>query len=217
MFIIVAEKVGKSGTKKQMIRLPTEIIDMMDDLIEDSRLYATKPDFIVYSMRVYSSTIFDSLTKIVESDIDPDETDPDLKKLQEIVSDPELLKYIFSKNKIGILIGLDDDYFGNETKPIMIHIPNGMADEIDYIIKNVQIARSLNDFIKQSISFNLSKHYYHVIMMEMLNNYAENGLSRSKDMQSIMHILSKINNKLITDDLVNLFLKDKIKKFDHIQ
>lgn len=210
----MSEKTGKSETLKQMIRLPSSIIGLMDDIIEDGQTYATKPDFIVYSMRLYLSTIIDAYSEIIESDLNPDITDEDLSKMKEVIDDPEMLNHLFTKNKIGIILSMDDEMIGKQTKPIMIYIPIGMIEEIDYIIEKTKIARKLNDFIKQAISFNLSKHYYHEAMLNLSRIEDEKG---SREMSRIFQVTRTISFDTMSkndDQLIRYFLKYRIKKLE---
>lgn len=215
------EKIGKAETIKQMIRLPTSIIGLLDEIIEESKVYSTKPDFIIYSMRTYLSLILDAYSEIMMGKLKPNNVDDDLLKLKEVIDDPELLTQLFTKNRIGIVSTMDDaNLIGKKTDPIMIYIPIGMAEEIEYAMKKTKIANKLNDFIKQSISFNLSKHFYHDSVLELSYIEDEKGVYWVEDQDRISKILRAAEvcaygSQTEQDkNIVQYFLMQQLKKWN---
>lgn len=215
------ERIGKAETIKQMIRLPTSIIGLLDEIIEESKVYSTKPDFIIYSMRTYLSLILDAYSEIIMGKLKPNNTDDDLLKLKEVIDDPELLTQLFTKNRIGIVSTMDDaSLIGKKTDPIMVYIPIGMAEEIEYVMKKTKIANKLNDFIKQSISFNLSKHYYHDSMLELSYIEDEKGVYGFENLDRISASLraaeiSAYGSQTEQDrKIIQYFLKQHLRKLD---
>lgn len=209
------EKNGKSGTKKQMIRLPVGIIDHIDGIIEDNKTFATKPDFIIHSMRIYQTAILISLSVLIEDQTNPESSDEDLSKFKGVIDDPDMLTYVYVKSSIGWMTPIDEKTIKSETKPIMITIPIGMYEEIEYLINKTKIAKSMIEFIKQSISYGISKDMFHDAVLDLSAYIDEHGkISENDKIQRIKYTTQKIASDIFTDDAVYTILKKQFRNLD---
>ncbi len=166
-----------SDTETISIRLPTEMLEKMDDYIQKLGHFSTRPSYIVNSMENLFRTLVDSRLKI----------DAEIDEISKITSiEPNVILHITQT--------LVDRYmekyakFGGEPVQILLRVPSGLIRNIDEYQNVLGFYDKRVDFIRMAVANQIA-----------LDESFEERLERVKD--------HKVQQKRSSDDIIQSVLQ----------
>jgi len=172
----------KATTKPVTVRLVQNMIDEMNNVIEEGKLYSNKPDMIVWMMREYYSYIvyaISTMYKVLENAL---KRDPEIKKLDPLTVVKGLVFYgeCDPDKKYGIYpMG----------KPILIRVPERLYENIMKL--NLSLGSpfyTIQDFCRFAITSGL-----------------ENERSRNETLEAFIELRDTSNDENLIKRIVEEF------------
>lgn len=175
-----------SDTETISIRLPSGMIEKIDEFIQESGHFSTRPAYIINSMEVLFRTFVNSRLKI-------DQQIDELRKITDI--DPNVILNI-TKTLIDRYM---EKYAKFEGKPIqvLIRIPSGLLRDIDDYQTVLGFYTKRSDFIRMAVANQISLDESFYEKLERVKDHkVQQKRSSDEIIQSVLQSFSTNNEGL---------------------
>ena len=180
----------REKTKPIVVRIPIELANKIDQLVERDGQYSNKPDFIVASARsllermAYFCFWFDTkgLAVMFSTDGGDPHTvsfDKTIDKLKERIRDGS--KVYRSTNDVLSRYVVEYKKYKGEMKPISIYLPEGLIERISVINEDLEYRYSMLDFLRISIIHGIIEYEYFEDMFTAMIEDAEDIMKTIKE------------------------------------